>query len=169
MKSIINPRVLRLASFIVFCLTLLSCSGNKEVSSVLLLDKEWMIQSSARAGMSGEELSGSLEVPDGWFPAEVPSTVFGSLVKNGVYGDVFFGKNMENVDPAEFQGPWWYRRSFRTGNNPASTHILEFDGVIYRANIWLNEVKIASADTLKGAFRQYKIKIRGIARGFLFG
>ena len=106
MKSIIKPRVFRLASFIVFCLALLSCSGNEEFSSVLLLDKDWMIQSSAKTGMTGEDLSGSMGGLDGWFPAEMPSTVFGSLVKNGLYGNVFFGKNMENVDATEFHGSW---------------------------------------------------------------
>ncbi len=164
MKSIIKPRVFRLASFIVSCLALLSCSGNKELSSVLLLDKDWMIQSSAKAGMTGEDLSGSMGGLDGWFPAEVPSTVFGSLVKNGLYGDVFFGKNMENVDAADFQGSWWYRRSFRTVNTSSSTHILDFEGIIYRANIWLNGIQIASADTLKGAFRQFSINVTGQIR-----
>ncbi len=164
MKSIIKPRVFRLASFIVFCLALLSCSGNEEFSSVLLLDKDWMIQSSAKTGMTGEDLSGSMGGLDGWFPAEVPSTVFGSLVKNGLYGNVFFGKNMENVDATEFHGSWWYRRSFRTGNPSSSTHILDFDGIIYRANIWLNGIQIASADTLKGAFRQFSINVTDLIR-----
>ena len=165
MKAILKLRnCLPAALFIIFVGTFVSCSGNNESPSVILLDKDWMIQSSAKAGMTGEDLSGSMGGLDGWFPAEVPSTVFGSLVKNGAYGDVFFGKNMENVDAAEFQGPWWYRRSFRTGSNPASTHILEFDGIIFRANIWLNGVKIASADTLEGAFRQFTINVTELIR-----
>ena len=112
---------------------------------------------------NGEDLSISFTELDGWYSADVPSTVFGSLVKDGVYKDVFFGKNLENVDPKEFQGSWWYRKSFKVTNNKASTFILEFDGIIYRANIWLNGRQIASADTLKGAFRQYSFNVTDIS------
>ncbi len=164
MKPILKLRDFLIVAVMLIAGILSSCSGKKISHSVLLLDKEWFIQSSEKAGMTGEELSGSPGVPDGWFPAEVPSTVFGSLVKNGVYGDVFFGKNMDNVDAADFQGSWWYRRSFRPENDDASTHILEFDGIIFRANIWLNGVQIASADTLEGAFRQFAINVSDLIR-----
>lgn len=115
MKPILKLRDFLIVAVMLIAGILSSCSGKKISHSVLLLDKEWFIQSSEKAGMTGEELSGSPGVPDGWFPAEVPSTVFGSLVKNGVYGDVFFGKNMDNVDAADFQGSWVVQEKFQTG------------------------------------------------------
>jgi exo-1,4-beta-D-glucosaminidase len=150
--------------FAAFAITLFSCSGEQISPFILKLDKGWMIQSSQKTSMTGEELSMTSDNISGWYSAEVPSTVFGCLAKNGVYKDVFFGKNLEKVDPAEFQCSWWYRKSFTTINNESTTYYLDFDGIIYRANIWLNGRQIASADTLKGTFRQFSINVSDIIR-----
>jgi exo-1,4-beta-D-glucosaminidase len=152
------------AIFIVIFITLISCSGKYGSPSVMLLNEGWLIQSSIKTDRNGEELSSTYDEPIGWHSAEVPSTIFGSLVNDGVYKDVFFGKNLENVDPKDFQCSWWYRKSFKVGSNEASTFIIEFDGIIYRANIWMNGSQIASADTLKGAFRQYSFNVTDIVR-----
>ncbi len=164
MRPILVNHVLRTASFLFFFLTILSCSGKKDLSSVLLLDKDWMIQSSQKTSMKGEELSMTSDNISGWYSAEVPSTVFGCLVKQGVYKDVFFGKNLEKIDPAEFQCSWWYRKSFAVTNNESTAYYLDFDGIIYRANIWLNGRQIASADTLKGTFSQFSINVSDLIR-----
>ncbi|HOW09786.1 MAG TPA: glycoside hydrolase family 2 TIM barrel-domain containing protein [Bacteroidales bacterium] len=164
MRPILVNHVLKTASFLFFFLTILSCSGKKDLSSVLLLDKDWMIQSSQKTSMKGEELSMTSDNISGWYSAEVPSTVFGCLVKQGVYKDVFFGKNLEKIDPAEFQCSWWYRKSFAVTNNESTAYYLDFDGIIYRANIWLNGRQIASADTLKGTFRQFSINVSDLIR-----
>ena len=164
MKHFINPTVSRMAFFLLIYGAIISCSGKNESSESFLLEKGWFIQSSQKTTSNGEGLSTSFSGLDDWYPAEVPSTVFGSLVNNGVYEDVFFGKNLEKADPEDFQCPWWYRTSFRVSENSPSTHILEFDGIIFRANIWLNGRKIASADTVEGAFRQYSINVSNIIR-----
>lgn len=164
MKPIPAPRFFRLASFFVVFMTLMSCSGKHDSSSVLLLDNGWMIQSSQKTTLKGEELSMTSDNISGWYSAEVPSTVFGCLVKNGVYKEVFFGKNLEKADPAEFRCSWWYRKSFTTINKESTTYYLDFDGIIYSANIWLNGRQIASADTLKGTFRQFSINVSDLIR-----
>ena len=164
MKPVLAPCVFRLASFFIVFMTLMSCSGKKELSSVFLLDKGWMIQSSQKTSMKGEELSMTSDNISGWYSAEVPSTVFGCLTKYGVYSDVLFGKNLEKVNPADFQCSWWYRKSFSTVNNESTAYYLDFDGIIFSANIWLNGRQIASADTLKGTFRQFSINVSDIIR-----
>lgn len=141
-----------------------SCSMKKDVSSVLLLDDGWQIQSSQQITETGEELTSKEGDRAGWHNATVPSTVLGTLVKNGVYPDIFMGKNFEKVDKKQFQGSWWYRRVFENNNQNASTYHLEFDGIIYRANIWLNGKQIASADTLAGPFRQFYFNISTLVR-----
>jgi len=136
----------------------------KDVSSVLLLDDDWQIQSSQELTESGEELTSSGSDMAGWHNATVPSTVLGTLVKNGVYPDIFMGKNFEKVDNKQFQGSWWYRKVFEIRNKNASTYRLKFDGIIYRANIWLNGKQIASADTLAGPFRQFSFNISKLVK-----
>lgn len=164
MKRILSKGFFQLAAIVVFCLTFLSCSGKKELSSVKLLDKGWMIQSSQKTALKGDELSLTSDKKTGWYSAEVPSTVFGCLAKYGVYKDVFFGKNLEKVNPTDFQCSWWYRKSFSAPDNESTAYYLDFDGIIYRANIWLNGREIASADTLKGTFRQFSINVSDIIR-----
>jgi len=164
MKPVLAPCVFRLASFFIVFMTLMSCSGKKELSSVVLLDKGWMIQSSQKTSMKGEELSMTSDNINGWYSAEVPSSVFGCLAKYGVYSDVLFGKNLEKVNPSDFQSSWWYRKSFSTANNESTAYYLDFDGIIFSANIWLNGRQIASADTLKGTFRQFSINVSDIIR-----
>lgn len=154
--------ITRLAIFLLIYITIISCSGKNESPESLLLEKGWFIQSSQKTTSNGEGLSTSFSGLDNWYPAEVPSTVFGSLVNNGVYEDVFFGKNLEKANPEDFQYSWWYRTSFWVAENAPSTHILEFDGIIFRANIWLNGIKIASADTVEGAFRLYSFNVSDI-------
>jgi len=150
---------------LIFTLALfVSCSMKKDVSSVLLLDDGWQIHSSQQVTERGEELTSSEGEMAGWHNATVPSTVLGTLVKNGVYPDIFMGKNFEEVDKEQFQGSWWYRKVFEVKNQNASTYHLEFDGIIYRANIWLNGNQIASADTLAGPFRQFAFNISKLVR-----
>jgi exo-1,4-beta-D-glucosaminidase len=141
-----------------------ACSMNKEAASVLLLDKGWLVQSSLKINESGEELSLAGSSEPGWYKANVPSTIFGSLVNEGIYQDIFFGKNLEKVDKKQFQSSWWYRKNFEVFNKDASTFNLEFDGIIYRANIWLNGKKIASSDTTAGPFRQFSLNVSNLVR-----
>lgn len=127
------------------------------------LDDGWHIRSSAEVSEEGESLSRSGYDVQNWYPTTVPSTVLAALVKNRIYGDVFFGKNLENVPAEPFKNSWWYRKEFALENIEAFSHArLILEGINYRANIWLNGNKIASADKLFGAFRIFEIDITDV-------
>ena len=120
----------------------------------------WTIQSSEKAKGTGEQISVAGFKVDGWYPAIVPSTVLGTLVENNVYRDIFFGKNLEKVPTAPFDASWWYRREFIVPMGPGLTRArLEFDGINYRANIWLNGKKIGDASSIYGAYRRFAIDV----------
>ncbi len=128
------------------------------MSSAVNLGDLWYIQSSEKAKGAGEQISMPGFKIDSWYPAVVPSTVLGTLVENNVYPDIFFGKNLESVPTAPFEVSWWYRKEFTVPMGPGLTRTrLEFDGINYRANIWLNGKKVADASTTftapTGAFR----------------
>ena len=100
--------------FITILVIISGCSGNKESSPVLLLREGWQIRPSEGLNKPGEEISTAFTDEPGWYKATVPSTVFGCLVNDGVYKDVFIGKNLENVDRKQFQktiGAPFFRRS----------------------------------------------------------
>ncbi len=120
----------------------------------------WYLQSSEKARGTGEQISAPGFKIESWYPAVVPSTVLGTLVENSVYRDIFFGKNMDTVPTAPFEVSWWYRREFIAPVTPGlNRKTLEFDGINYRANVWLNGKKIADAATLYGAYRRFALDI----------
>jgi exo-1,4-beta-D-glucosaminidase len=139
---------------------LLSCSRVKSANIFLKnLDKGWYLQSSEKAQAGGEVISRADFDIQTWYPIEVPATVMAGLVKNGLYPDLYFDQNLEKVDKQQFKKSWWYRKEFMLDNNSPDHLQLIFEGINYRANIWLNGEKIASSDTLYGAFRIFELDI----------
>ncbi len=129
------------------------------------LDDNWFLQSSEKVKGSGEQISQPGFRIDGWYPAVVPSTVLGTLVDNNMYPDVFVGENLKAVPEQPFQVSWWYRREFVVpGNRGTRRSRLEFDGINYRANVWLNGKKVADAATTYGAFRRFSVDVTGTAK-----
>lgn len=130
-----------------------------------LMLTDWFIQSSARLQADGAALSRPGIMTDRWYPTQVPATVLGTLVENNIYGDVFFGKNLEKIKAEDFKTSWWYRTEFLLPAYPGrSRTFLELDGVNYRANIWLNGQKVADASEIYGPFRRFRLDITGLAR-----
>lgn len=126
---------------------------------------DWFIQSSARVRAGGEVLSKPGVMIERWYPAQVPSTVLGTLVESNVYDDIFFGKNLENIKAEDFKVSWWYRTEFLLTPLPGKNVVrLELDGVNYRVNIWLNGEKIADSSQIYGAFRRFDLNITKFAR-----
>ncbi len=125
------------------------------------LKNNWQIQSSEKLNVGGEALSTESFHPEGWYKASVPSTVLGNLVTDGVFKDVFQGRNLDNIPDSMFVNPWWYRTTFEM---PAKTknanHVtLKFLGINYKADIWLNGKLVASSDSILGGFRQFRFDI----------
>jgi len=120
----------------------------------------WLIRSSAEVKEGGAVISAPGMDPAGWYPASVPTTVLAALLKNGEYPDPFIGKNLESIPRERFAGSWWYRKEFEL---PADTRLvanrLGFDGINYRANIWLNGRQIASKEQVFGSFRTFEADI----------
>jgi exo-1,4-beta-D-glucosaminidase len=90
---------------------------------------------------------------------------------------VFFGMNFRRLpgmtyedglifdhfemDPASpFAAPWWYRTVFRLPAEFSGRRVtLHFDGINYRANVWLNGKRIADSTEIAGAFRRYELDV----------
>lgn len=125
---------------------------NKSFS--MTLSDNWKIQSSNEVTDQGEHLSTDASLSTNWIPAMVPSTVLGTLVHNNTYSNPYFGENLKEIPTQLFNVPWWYTNSFELseeqGNKYAS---LNFDGINYKANVWLNGELIANSSHIDGAFR----------------
>ena len=142
----------------------------------------WRIQSSAKVAASGDSISARrFEVSD-WYPTSVPTTVLAALVANKVYPDPYVGMNLRAIpgtsypigrnfanlamsDSSPFHVPWWYRTTFELPASMRGKHVaLHFDGINYRANVWLNGSLIARSDSVAGTYRLYELDITDVVR-----
>jgi exo-1,4-beta-D-glucosaminidase len=160
--------------FFLFCLILLiliSCVNPGEESKkninecgdTIPLEDGWCIQSSTRCKQRGAIISTPGFSVEGWYKTSVPSTVLAALVKNNIYKHIYFAKNLELIPGGQFQQSWWYRKEFNLEALPSVSNArLVFEGINYRANIWLNGKKAASSDEIIGPFRIFDIDVTSL-------
>ena len=143
----------------------------------LLLRDDWTLQSSVKVEAKGEVISTAAFVSEGWHKVTVPTTVVAALVKDKTVPDPFFamnlrqfagviypiGGNFSNIamqPDSPYAVSWWYRKQFAA---PASysgkTIWLNFNGINYRANAWLNGKQIANSHDIAGAWRTYELNV----------
>ena len=145
---------------LIFILTFSVVSLKAQNSNVTILKNNWAIQTSQKVMDKGEKISSSKYSTSGWYPAIVPSTVMGTLVSDSVYKNIFYAENLSKVDTNQFRKPWWYRTTFKIKKIPNMNNvILRFDGIIYRADIFINGHKIASQDSVFGVYRRFDFDI----------
>ncbi len=131
------------------------------------LSEGWLIQAARGLYAKGEAVSRPGFDTVDWTPASVPGTVLGALVESGRYADPYTGTNLRAVPREPFESPWWYRTEFPLSEAQArNVVLLEFDGINYAANIWLNGHLVMTAKEARGAFRRFQCDIsRMIVRG----
>ncbi|KAA9039437.1 glycoside hydrolase family 2 [Ginsengibacter hankyongi] len=162
----IIDKFVRLAALIIF---LIPASSYAQNSKCKVTDEElhndWQIQSSSKVLANGEEISSIKFKPQNWYAAKVPNSTLGSLVADGLFKNIFFNRNLEKVPDSLFDASWWYRRTFKIEKvNDGQVYCLRFNGISYRGDVWLNGKKIASADTVKGSFRQFIFNISSLIK-----
>jgi exo-1,4-beta-D-glucosaminidase len=175
-------RTLRVLVFLLGLTATWAARGAPETR--LPLAAGWSLQSSAKVPEPGEVLSTPQFRPSGWYPATVPTTVVAALVKQKVYPDPFYDMNLRQIPgttypigsnfsnnpmPAgsPFAVSWWFRKTFTL---PAAyrgkTVWLHLDGVNYRADVWLNGKRVATADEVAGALRIHELDVTaGVSPG----
>jgi exo-1,4-beta-D-glucosaminidase len=85
-----------------------------------------------------------------------------ALVANGRYPDLYLGTDLEEVDAKQFSGPWWYRTEFEISEADANKIArLQFAGINYSADIWLNGEQLAARNMVVGAFRVHELDVSG--------
>lgn len=141
----------------------LGCAPQKSPSiETVKLDTGWFLQPNGKWSDTGQLITPDVYSPDNKISCELPTTVFAALVKNENFKDPFFANNLERVPREWFKTNWRFLKEFEvSGSQAESFSQLCFDGINYSADVLLNGQKIASADTLKGAFRMFKLDVSG--------
>jgi exo-1,4-beta-D-glucosaminidase len=147
------------------------------VAAQTVLRDGWKVQSSAQASASGKQISDPGFSTRGWYTTSAPKTVLAVLVENGVYKDPYYGTNLRTFPGVEYKiggqfaneempanspyaVPWWYRNEFEVPAADMGKQIwMQFRGINYRGEIWINGKKVAGADQVVGAFRRYDFNV----------
>ena len=140
-----------------------ACNSNKMAENKqfdeVQIAQNWKIQTSEKINAGGEKISLPNFDVQTWIPAKVPGTILANLVENGVYEDIFFGKNLEKIDTTQFRKNWWYRTEFELNKGDANNYTLLFEGLNYRANIWLNGKQIAKAENTESPYKMFNYQV----------
>jgi len=146
------------------------------------LKQGWAIRSSVDVRESGPAISSVGFNSNEWYPATVPSTVLGILAEDRVYSDPYFGTNLRSIPgtnypvfdnfafyqmppDSPFRHSWWYRTEFKLpAEFKGNTIWLSFDGINFRANVWMNGLLVASSEKMAGTWRLFEFDVTAVAR-----
>ena len=141
----------------------------------------WRLKSSTQVTPLGNVLSLPTYQTHDWFQATVPTSVLGALVKAGVYPDPHFDLNDLKIPDASdnlnkrlglskysyikgvanpFKDPYWFRTTFLVPAHQKGRRTwLNFDGINYRADVWVNGKQVADHKNMAGMFLRFKYDI----------
>ncbi|MGA2802941.1 MAG: sugar-binding domain-containing protein [Acidimicrobiales bacterium] len=115
--------------------------------------RSWQVQSSDIDPADGSAVARPDYRPSGWYEAPPRSTVMAALLHNGLFGDVCYSTRLrDEVDPSTFEVPWWFRTTFRSAARAGTRTTIRSDGIIPKADLWVNGVCVAGHDTIAGAY-----------------
>ena len=117
----------------------------------------WRLQRASEVHAVGEQIA-SLNFDDsGWITATVPATVLSSYMNIGAISNPNYADHLFMISESFFNSNFWYRRSFHVPQSMLGRHVfLNFDGINWKADIYLNGKKV---DRMEGAFVRGRIDV----------
>ena len=95
-----------------------------------------------------------------WIAAQVPGTVFGSFVADGLEPDPNYADNISRVDRARYDQDYWYRAEFTVPAGFSRGRLwLNFLGVNRDAEVYLNGVRLGQ---IQGIVHRGRFDISGL-------
>jgi exo-1,4-beta-D-glucosaminidase len=164
-----------------FAITMAGQAADAQLKPTVLREG-WNLQSGCKIAADGAAISSGGFDTKGWYPVAVPSTVLAAQVAAGEFKDPYYSDNLRKIPgtdypvgaifaklPMSADSPyrcgWWYRKQFSIpAEDKGKTLWLRFGGINYRANVWLNGVKIADSSQVAGAYRTYEFDITAHAQ-----
>lgn len=125
----------------------------------------WKLVSASEISADGPQISTDGYDDSRWVAVRrMPGTVLGLLSEAGVYPDPYYGKNLLTEVPQDlWRQDWWYRTTF-TAPAGYRTYRLDFPGINYRADIWLNGRKVAGDREIVGMYTAHDLDVTGLIR-----
>jgi exo-1,4-beta-D-glucosaminidase len=147
-----------LAASLLLILSAVTAFAAPESPNLTELQSGWRMTSAKNVTGDDALVSQSSFDASHWYTAaHMPATVLQVLQENGVYKNLYYGMNL--ATPGDlWKQDWWYRTTF---NAPSGREIysLIFEGINYRADIWLNGHKVANRATVVGMYDGFELNV----------
>ena len=132
-----------------------------EGSRYALEGGNWTLQRASEVSATGEAISKPEYDAADWIVATVPGTVLTSYKNIGALPNPNYADNIFQISESFFNSNFWYRNEFELPANFKQERLfLNFDGLNWKANIYLNGNKIGR---IEGAFMRGMFDITDIA------
>ena len=134
--------------------------GFAQAPGTMELVDNWALASATDVQAGGAAVSQLAFQSRGWRAIRrMPATVLEILQEDGVYPNLYVGKNiLDNVPQDLYKQDWWYRTVF-TAPDGFSTYTLEFPGINYRAEIWVNGHEVADNKQAVGMYVAHEYNV----------
>lgn len=157
--------------------------GQGELEKVAVnLHNNWYVESSANVTDSGAVISTPGYAHTGWLETNIPATPVGAQFDNGLVPSPYVNENAGQIsgtcytvttnyaNTAWCSGspygptPWWFLNQFTIPSTLSGQRIyLHFDGINYRANLWVNGTEIATNTQMVGTYTRFEYDITNVA------
>ena len=123
----------------------------------------WRLQRASLVSADGEQLSQPGFADKDWMIATVPGTVLTSYLNDGAIANPDFGDNQYAISDSFFCADFWYRDEFLAPaqQHPGDHTWLNFDGINWKAEIYLNGRKAGKID---GGFMRGRFDVTALVR-----
>lgn len=129
---------------------------------ICLSGGNWKLTRSSFTDAEGSEISSEGFDDAGWLTATVPGTVLSSYINLGAVPDPNYADNIFHISDSYFWSDFWYRNEFEIAEGFMDGKTwLEFDGINWKAEIYLNGQYLGRID---GAFTRGRFDISKTAR-----
>ena len=153
--------MLKVAVKIFIVLSLLLCAGAAYPAVVVTSDPpekieladNWTLSPAGGLPTDGAVISSQNYAAADWYKVRrMPATVLEILRENGLYPKLYAGMNLRDEVPQDlYKQDWWYRSAFTAPAN-RTTYLLDFPGINYRGEIWLNGHLVADNKQVVGMY-----------------
>src|SRR2546423_3331447 len=168
--------------FLVLALAFAAHAQGKLEKVAVNLHNNWFVQSSAKVTDTGAVISTPGYAHSGWLQTNIPATPLGAEFDNHLVASPYVNENAAQISGTCYNvttnyanvawcsgspygpTPWWFLNQFTIPSTLAGQRIyLHFDGINYRANLWVNGTQIASNTQMVGTYVRYEYDITNVA------
>jgi Glycosyl hydrolase 2 galactose-binding domain-like/Exo-beta-D-glucosaminidase Ig-fold domain/NedA-like, galactose-binding domain/Glycosyl hydrolases family 2 len=122
----------------------------------------WRVQRASIVSAEPEAISKAGFADGDWLPATVPGTVLASYLNAGAVPDPDYGANQLMISDSFFCADFWYRDEFALPSLAPGRHLwLDFDGVNWKATVYLNGVRLGD---VAGGFERGRFDVTSLVQ-----